>query len=67
LDDDEFAESAAKIKRDIWPSTVVDLCLGRSNAEQIDSAALAAKDDTASTPAKPISSWATTKAIAAIL
>lgn len=45
-DDDEFAANAAKLRRDAWPSTVVDLYLGASNAEQIVSAALAAKDAT---------------------
>lgn len=45
-DDDEFAENATRVKRNIWPSTVVDLYLGRSNAEQIVAAALAIKDDT---------------------
>lgn len=45
-DDDEFAENAARIKRDLWPSTVVDLYLGTSNGEQIVSAALATKDET---------------------
>lgn len=45
-DDDEFAANAARVKRDAWPSIVVDLYLGTSNGEQIVSAALATKDDT---------------------
>lgn len=45
-DDDEFAENAAKLKRDLWPSKVVDLYLGTSDAEQVVSAALATNDDT---------------------
>lgn len=45
-DADEFAENAARIKRDTWPSAVVDLYLGTSNSEQIVSAAQATKDET---------------------
>ena len=39
-------QNAAKLKRDLSPSKVVDLYLGKSNAEQIACAALATKDDT---------------------
>ena len=39
-------QNAAKLKRDLSPSKVIDLYLGKSNAEQIACAALATKDDT---------------------
>lgn len=45
-DDDEFAVNAAKVKRDLWPSQVVDLYLGTSDDKQVASAAQATNDST---------------------
>ena len=45
-DDVEFAENAARIKRDLWPGPVVDLYLGTSDGEQTLAKALATADET---------------------
>lgn len=38
-DNEELAENAAKVKRDLWPTALLDYYLGRASAEQIRVAA----------------------------